>query len=245
MLGLIDLGLVGRLSPKLRDRLIDLVIAIGREDYAAHRRRAATRSAGRRGKVDRGAFRAEVARLADKYLRRKRSSEIADRGAHPRPRAAARSSSASRCRPRFMMVGKTLMTVEGIGRQIYPGARTWSPRCRPYLVEILGARYSPERITERPDAARDALRCDGGRPAQRGRRDPGRPPPGAPHASRFGSPRSEQSAERLGRRVFTGIVIGALIVAAAMLLGAGQAVVGWAMLAVAAGWGSCIPCRWR
>ena len=47
----------------------------------------------------------------------------------------------------------------------------------------------------------------------------------------------EQGTERLGRRVFTAIVIAALIVAAAVLLGSGQAVVGWGMLAVAAGWG--------
>src|SRR6185312_313606 len=70
VLGLIDLGLVGRLSPKLRDRLVDLLIAAASRDtrvvadvlYAIGRPTK---------KIDRAAFESDVSRLADKYLGRK------------------------------------------------------------------------------------------------------------------------------------------------------------------------------
>src|SRR5262249_7626360 len=57
VLGLVDLGLVGRLGPKLRDRLIDLVVAIGREDHRAMA--AALYAVGHpTKKIDRSAFEA-------------------------------------------------------------------------------------------------------------------------------------------------------------------------------------------
>lgn len=232
VLGMIDLGLVGRLSPKLRDRMIDLVVAIGREDYAAIA--GALHAIGRpTRKIDRAAFEAEVARLADKYLRRKLEDiEIAEL---IRDLAGGALRYGIEVPPDFMMVGKTLMTVEGIVRQIYPGVNL-AAEVKPYLVDILGARYSPERITtdllqlatrigataaDLPGVAQEILE-----ELRQGRL-----------TLEVRQPSSEQGTERLGRRVFTAIVIAALIVAAAVLLGSGQAVVGWGMLAVAAGWG--------
>ncbi len=50
-------------------------------------------------------------------------------------------------------------------------------------------------------------------------------------------PSAEKGTERLGRRVFTAIVIGALVIAAALLLADGETLIGWGMLALAAGWG--------
>jgi ubiquinone biosynthesis protein len=43
------------------------------------------------------------------------------------------------------MVGKAMMTVEGIARQIYPEIDLVR-EIRPYFAEIVGYRYSPERI---------------------------------------------------------------------------------------------------
>ena len=174
-----------------------------------------------------------MTRLADKYLRRKLEDiEIAEL---IRDLAGGAVRYGIEVPPDFMMVGKTLMTVEGIVRQIYPGVNL-AAEVKPYLVDILGARYSPERITtdllqlatrlgataaELPDVAQEILE-----ELRQGRL-----------TLEVRQPSAELGADRLGRRVFTAVVIGALIVGAAVLLASGQAVVGWAMLAVAAGWG--------
>ena len=48
--------------------------------------------------------------------------------------------------PDFLMVGKTLMTVEGIARQIYPELDLLT-EVEPYFLELLARRYSPEKIS--------------------------------------------------------------------------------------------------
>jgi ubiquinone biosynthesis protein len=232
VLGLIDLGLVGRLSPKLRDRLIDLVVAIGREDHRAMT--AALYAIGRPTKrIDRAAFEAEVMRLSDKYLhKRLEDVEFADL---IRDLAGGAIRYGIEIPPDFMLVGKSLMTVEGIARQIYPQLNV-AAEVRPHVTDIVGARYSPERITS------DLLHL----------------------ASRLGSTASElpgladdilddlrhgrltlevrqasllHAQERLGRRIFMGLILGASVVGAAILLAAHEVFLGGALLAGAALWG--------
>jgi ubiquinone biosynthesis protein len=142
VLGLIDLGLVGRLSPRLRDRLIDLLIASASRDtrviadvlYAIGRPTK---------KIDRGAFEADVGRLADKYLGRKLGdvafAELL------RDLSSAALTYGIEMPGELLMVGKAMMTVEGIARQIYPEIDLVR-EIRPYFAEIVGYRYSPERI---------------------------------------------------------------------------------------------------
>ncbi len=69
VVGLIDTGMVGRLSPELRDRTIDLMVAAARNDpYAVA---DALYQIGRpTKKVDMREYRAEVGLLAEKYLGR-------------------------------------------------------------------------------------------------------------------------------------------------------------------------------
>jgi ubiquinone biosynthesis protein len=232
VIGLVDLGLVGRLSPKLRDRLIDLVVAVGREDYAAMA--AALYAIGRpTKKIDRSAFESEVARMADKYLHRRlgdiQFSELI------RDLAGAGVRYGIELPPDFVMVGKALMTVEGIARQIYPGLDV-AAEVRPYLTEVLGARYSPERITsdllqlatrfgataaDLPGVAEDILDD-----LRQGRL-----------TLEVRQPSLQHSQERLGRRIFTGLVLGSSVISSAILLGAGHTLVGWGLLIAAGGWG--------
>ncbi|MDB4939034.1 MAG: Ubiquinone biosynthesis monooxygenase UbiB [Labilithrix sp.] len=69
VIGLIDLGMVGRLSPELRDRTVDLMVAAVRKD--AYAVADALYTIGRpTKKVDMRDYRAEVALLAEKYLGR-------------------------------------------------------------------------------------------------------------------------------------------------------------------------------
>jgi ubiquinone biosynthesis protein len=232
VIGLVDLGLVGRLSPKLRDRLIDLVVAIASEDYRAMA--AALYAIGRpTKKIDRDAYEAEITRLADKYLHRKLEDiQIAEL---IRDLAGGAVRYGIEVPADFVMVGKALMTVEGIARQIYPGLNV-AAEVRPYLTEIVGARYSPERITndllhlatrlgstaaDLPAVAEDVLED-----LRQGRL-----------TLEVRQPNLQQAHERLGRRVFTGLVLGSTLISASILLTAGYTLIGAVMLAAATGWG--------
>jgi ubiquinone biosynthesis protein len=232
VLGLIDLGLVGRLSPKLRDRLIDLAVAIGRDDYRGMA--AALYAIGHpTRRIDRNAFEAEVQRLADKYLHR-RLEEIAFADLI-RDLAGGALRYGIEVPADFMMVGKALMTVEGIARQIYPELNV-AAEVRPYMAEILGARYSPERLTsdllnlasrfgstaaDLPGVAEDILED-----LRQGRLQ-----------LEVRQPSLEHAYERLGRRLFNGLLLAASIVGFAILFASGYHLLAWFSIGAGATWG--------
>jgi ubiquinone biosynthesis protein len=143
VLGLIDLGLVGRLSPRLRDRLIDLLIAAASRDTRVIADVLYTIGRPTK-KIDRGAFEADVARLTDKYLGRK--LEDVAFAELIRDLSSASLKYGIETPSELLMVGKAMMTVEGIARQIFPEIDLVR-EIRPYFAEIVGYRYSPERIT--------------------------------------------------------------------------------------------------
>jgi ubiquinone biosynthesis protein len=232
VLGLIDLGLVGRLGPKLRDRLVDLMLAVAREDHRAMA--TALYAIGRpTRKIDRAAFEAEVMRLADKYLRRTlhdiEFSELI------RDMARCALEYGIEVPAEFAMVGKALMTVEGIARQIYPGLNI-ADEVRPYLVGVIGARYSPERITndlvhlatrlgstatELPALAEDIIED-----LRQGRL-----------TVEVRQTNLVQAQERLGRRIFTGAILSSSVLGASILVATNHLWFGGTMLAIAAAWG--------
>jgi ubiquinone biosynthesis protein len=142
VIGLIDLGMVGRLSPELRDRTTDLMIAAARKD--AYGVADALYAIGRpTKKVDMREFRAEVSMLAEKYLG-KPLKDI-DLSAMIRDLIQGSMKYALEIPTDFMMVGKALMTIEGIGKALYPDLDVFT-EAQPYFMRILKARYSPVRI---------------------------------------------------------------------------------------------------
>src|SRR6185295_65736 len=48
----------------------------------------------------------------------------------------------------MMMVGKSLMTVEGIGKSIYPDLDVFD-EAKPFFLKLLMQRYSPEKVGAR------------------------------------------------------------------------------------------------
>ena len=231
VLGLVDLGLVGRLSPRLRDRLVDLVIAAGTRDTRAIA--DALYSIGKpTKKVDRMAFEAEVARLSDKYLGR----QLGDVPMSDLLRDLANASLryGMETPADLLMVGKAVMTVEGIARQIYPSLDVVE-EMRPYFTEIVGYRYSPERLTtdmlhiatrfanaasEFPARAEDILED-----LRHGRM-----------SIEVRQSSLMRATERLGRRIFSGLVISSLVVTGGTLVGDGQTAYGSVLLGVGAAW---------
>ncbi len=142
VIGLIDVGMVGRLGPELRDRTLDLMVASARKDHYAVA--DALYAIGRpTKKIDMREYRAEVAMLAEKYLGRP-LKEI-DLNAMLRDIVKGAMKYGLEIPTDFMLVGKSLMTIEGIGKELDPDLDVYSV-ATPQFLEILRRRYSPQRI---------------------------------------------------------------------------------------------------
>ncbi|HTM45131.1 MAG TPA: AarF/ABC1/UbiB kinase family protein [Polyangiaceae bacterium] len=225
---LVDLGMVGRLSPRMRDLTVDLMIAAVRHDYegiadALYEIGNPTR------KIDQNAFRAEVAVLTDRYLG-KQLKDI-EMSSLVRDLIRAGTQYGIEIPSDFVLVGKTLMTIEGIGKEIAPDLDVFE-ECKPFFLEILKKRYSPERLG--PDLLRRFERLSGASQRvpealsevlddlRRGRL-----------TIRSEDLRAELSSDRLGRRLYSAIVAAALLLGGSWLLATGQQGIGQLMLGIA------------
>ncbi len=140
--GLIDLGLVGRLSPELRDKMIDLMLAAARKDTDAMA--TAMLSIGRaRKKVNHEAFRQEVRRLAERHL----SKSLKDMEAAAMVQDIVRGAMSFNIEvpTELTMLGRAIMTIEGVGKQVYPEL-DFIQVATPHLTKIVMQRYSPARM---------------------------------------------------------------------------------------------------
>jgi len=142
VIGLIDLGMVGRLSPELRNKTVDLMVAAARKDSLAVA--DALYAIGRpTGKVDMPKFRDEVSLMAEKFiglpLREIELSSLI------RDLVATALKFDLEIPTDFMMVGKALMTLEGMGRQLDPELDVFQ-EAQPYFLNILRRRYGPEQL---------------------------------------------------------------------------------------------------
>jgi len=231
VIGLIDLGLVGRLTPRMRDRTIDLMVAAVRKDYRGMA--DALYAIGRpTKKIDREAFEAEVAVLSDRYLGKK--LQDIELSFLIRDLIYGASKYGLEIPADFLMVGKALMTVEGVGKEIYPGLDVFE-EVKPYFLDLLKQRYSPERVGQ--DLLSTAIRLSGAAtdmPVQLQEiLDDLRK--GA-LAVEVNEPSLTGAADQLGRRAFSGMVVGSLILSSAVLLNGENYVFGALFLAGALSW---------
>ena len=217
IVAMIDLGMVGRLSPELRERTIDLMVAAVRKDMIAVA--DALYAIGRpTRKVDMREYRAEVSMLAEKYLG-KPLKEI-EISAMIRDLVGGAIKYGLEIPTDFMLVGKALMTVEGIGKQIDPDLDVFG-EAAPYFFDLMRKRYSPVRLGnelwrgveqlsragyDMPMQVRDVLEdLRLGRMVLR-TEDPGLP----------------TAADRLGRRLFSGLIVVALVIGGVVLVHDGK-----------------------
>jgi ubiquinone biosynthesis protein len=228
-IGLIDVGMVGRLSPELRDRTVDLMVAAARKDTEAVA--DAIYSIGRpTKKIDMREYRAEVGMLAEKYLG-KPLKEI-ELSAMIRDLVQGAMKYGLEIPTDFMLVGKALMTIEAIGKELDPDLDVFS-EAQPQFLEILKQRYSPQRIgNELIRGAAQLSRAGYDMPMQlREVLDDlrlGRLTVRAP------DPDLARAGDRLGRRIFTGLVVASLVGAGALLLhGAAHEILGGVLMGLA------------
>ncbi len=150
-MGLIDFGLVGRMTPAMKDAMADLLLSIVTHDYAAVARCLYDISL-RQGRVDYPQWEADTVELCDKYFANQKLGEV-DFGAMLRDLVAGAVRHDVRIPPDYAMFFKAIMTVEGIGKAVAPNLDLVS-ECRPYVEQLVAARYSPERVMR---SAADAL----------------------------------------------------------------------------------------
>lgn len=233
ILGVIDLGLVGRLTPQMREKTVDLMIAAVQEDYRGIADALYEIGTPLR-KIDRSAYEAEVAMLADRYLGRQLKEIELSRLIQDLVGGATKYG--LEIPPDFLLVGKALMTIEGVGKEIYPELDVFG-EMKPYFMRLLWARYSPERMAQ--DLLRTMTRISGAAtdfPVQtqeilddlrRGRLE-----------VRTREPVLPLTVDVLGRRVYSGMVVGSLIVASGVLLACQSFWLGAGFLGAALVWGT-------
>jgi ubiquinone biosynthesis protein len=211
IVGLIDLGMVGRMSPEIRDRTVDLMVAAVRKDgpgvadclYQIGRPTK---------KIDMREYRAEVTVLAEKYIGRP-LKEI-DISAMLRDLVQGAMKYGLEIPTDFMLVGKALMTIESIGKQLYPDLDVFT-EAQPQFFKILRLRYSPQRIgNELIRGVEQISRAGYDVPLQARE---------VLEDLRLGrlqvktvDPTLSLAADRLGRRVLTGLVVSASTVGGAL-----------------------------
>jgi ubiquinone biosynthesis protein len=231
VIAMIDLGLVGRLTPQLRDKTVDLMVAAASEDYRAIADALYAIGTPTK-KIDRREFEAEVTVLADKYLG-KQLKDIELSGL-VRDLVNGAVKYGLEVPSDFVLVGKALMTVEGIGKQIYPELDVFA-EVQPYFLRLMWMRYSPEKLGH--ELIRGMSRLGGAAadmPLQVGEiledlrrgdltfNTQDQTMPGA--------------LDRLGRRVFSGLVVSVLIFSGSYLVAQKELVLGYSMLSVGALW---------
>ncbi len=235
IIGLIDVGMVGRLSPELRDRTIDIMVGAVRKDtYAVA---DALYAIGRpTKKIDMRAYRDEVSLLAEKYLG-KPLKEI-EISAMIRDLVQGAMKYGLEIPTDFMLVGKSLMTIEGIGKQLDPDLDVFG-EASPYFLDLLKQRYSPQRIgNDLWRGVEQLSRAGYDMPMQMrevlddlrlGRL-----------SVRTVDPELPRATDRLGRRLFTAIVVATLLGSGTHLIksdasgGSPHELLGIGMLVVAA-----------
>jgi ubiquinone biosynthesis protein len=213
VIGLIDVGMVGRLSPELRERTIDLMIAAVRNDpYAVA---DALYEIGRpTQKVDMREYRGYVATLAEKYLGKPIAQiEVA---ALIGDLVHGALKYGIEIPTDFMLVGKALMTIEGIGKQLDPNLDIMG-EAAPHFAALLKRRYSPQRLgNDLWRTVEQISRAGAGMPVQlREVLDDLRLGRTSVHVALEDLP---SLADRLGRRLFSGVVVAALILSGALML---------------------------
>ncbi len=152
-IGLIDFGLVGRMTQQMKDQMADLLLAIVTENFEGVARSFYELSI-RDGKVDYPAFEADVVELMERYFTTASLADV-DFGEYLRELIDGAIRHNVRIPPDFTMFFKAMMTVEGIGKIVSPDLDLIG-ECRPFIETLIAERYGPERVLK---SAADTLQA--------------------------------------------------------------------------------------
>ncbi|HWC33584.1 MAG TPA: AarF/UbiB family protein [Mycobacteriales bacterium] len=212
-LGLIDLGMVARITPEMRDRLLRLLIAFG-ERRGEEVARVAIDMCESTSSADPRRFTTDVAEMVERTATLAVGQIEAGRLVLDLTRASA--AAGLRPPPELSMVGKALLNVDHVARSLDPDVEPVQiireravglagdgvrPSLSGVLNAVLEAREFAEQLPGRVNRAMDALAT--GRFELRVRA--------------FDETEFLRGLHRMANRVATGVVLAALIIGAALL----------------------------
>ena len=144
-LGILDCGMVGRLSPAMKDKVIDILYAVLNEDLEAVAR-TFYELAIRTDHVDYQRFEADVIELAERYLSGMPISEV-QIGVLFGELVAGATQHNVRMPTDFTMMFKAIITTEGMAKTIAPEVDAVE-LARPFIMEMVAERYDPQRLKQ-------------------------------------------------------------------------------------------------
>jgi ubiquinone biosynthesis protein len=145
-LGLIDFGMVGRLSRQNRERLVDVLFSLMSEDLENVAR--IWFAIGKPGtSVDYAAFEAEVIDVLERHIVGRDLDEW-DLAAFFTDLAAGAVKHGIRLPSDFTMMFKAMVTTEGLARSVARGINPVEA-ARPYIEELIRDRYSLDRVKQK------------------------------------------------------------------------------------------------
>ncbi|MBL4689832.1 MAG: AarF/ABC1/UbiB kinase family protein [Nannocystaceae bacterium] len=142
-LGILDCGMVGRLSPSMQGKLIDILWAVLNEDLEGVARSFFSLSI-RQGYVDYQAFEADVIEIAERYIVGLPLSEV-QIGLLFAEIVKGATKHNVRMPTDFTMMFKAILTTEGLAKAIAPEIDPIE-LARPYVVQMVEDRYNPEQL---------------------------------------------------------------------------------------------------
>ena len=144
-LGVLDCGMVGRLSPAMKDKVIDILHAVLNEDLEGVARTFYELSI-KTDLVDYPRFEADVIDLGERYLSGLPLSEV-QIGTLFSEIVAGAARHSVRMPTDFTMMFKAIITTEGMAKMIAPETDPIE-LARPYIMQMVTERYSPDRIKQ-------------------------------------------------------------------------------------------------
>lgn len=144
-LGVLDCGMVGRLSPAMKDKVIDILHAVLNEDLEGVARTFYELSI-KTDLVDYPRFESDVVDLGERYLSGLPLSEV-QIGTLFSEIVAGAARHSVRMPTDFTMMFKAIITTEGMAKMIAPETDPIE-LARPYIMQMVTERYSPDRIKQ-------------------------------------------------------------------------------------------------
>jgi ubiquinone biosynthesis protein len=155
-LGLLDCGMVGRLAPSRKDKVIDIIHAVINEDLELLAR-TFFQLAIPEGPVDYAAFETDTVAIAEQYLIGVPLSQI-EIGVLFQQLVAGAARHRVRMPTDFTMMFKAILTTEGLAKAIAPDVDPIE-LARPFITQMVTERYSPDRL--KAQAIRDLVAFSG------------------------------------------------------------------------------------
>ncbi|EDM78038.1 ABC-1 [Plesiocystis pacifica SIR-1] len=144
-LALLDCGMVGRLAPSRKDKVVDIIHAVLNEDLELLARTFYSLAIPQ-GPVDYAAFEQDCIAVAEQYLIGVPLSQIQIGELFSRlVEGAARHS--VRMPTDFTMMFKAILTTEGLAKAIAPNVDPVE-LAKPFIEQMVMERYSPERLKQ-------------------------------------------------------------------------------------------------